>query len=159
MHWKAKWHSHCTTRGIENGSESQTRHDWQRRPAITSATTDLEIVDVSRTMSRLLIGRGRVVPQSPAAKKLGLRHRWEARLGPLFLFVLVSGLLTSNIQATAKRRLESTTPPWAVHFLVSHTRWKSECMQVSCGLCLGRQKRKKKKKASRKVQSLWAALG
>lgn len=36
---------------IENGSESQTRHDWQRRPGVTSATTDLEMVDLSRTMS------------------------------------------------------------------------------------------------------------
>lgn len=36
---------------IENGSESQTRHDWQRRPGVTGATTDLKIVDLSRTMS------------------------------------------------------------------------------------------------------------
>lgn len=77
------WYSHCATRGIENGSESQTRHDWQRRPAITGATTDLEIVDLSRTMSTP--SAHWALPQSPAAKKLGLGHLWETRLGASLL--------------------------------------------------------------------------
>lgn len=57
-----------------------------RRPGITSATTDLEIiVDLSRTTSAPSAHWARTSgPPSPAAKKLGLRHFWETRAGPLF---------------------------------------------------------------------------
>lgn len=121
---------------IENGSESQTRHDWQRRPGVTSATTDLEMVDLSRTMSAPSAHwtRTRWSP-SPAAKKLGLRHLWGELGWASFTYLLL--LLT----ATAKRR--PINHPWAVRFFVSHTRKKSDaCKRVSVACLFGRQNAK-----------------
>jgi hypothetical protein len=169
MHWTARWpgmwHSHCAARGIENGSESQTRHDWQRRPGITSATTDLEIVDLSRTMSAPPVHWARTSgpPKAQQLRNLAFvtfgKHDWT---GASFLLVSRSSLTvhTVTVRTYMCKRQPSAAlinhPPWTVHFLVSHTRKKSERMQVRCGVSLGRQRGKKEKLLEK---SLWAALG
>ncbi|KAK4072771.1 uncharacterized protein Triagg1_5816 [Trichoderma aggressivum f. europaeum] len=66
-------------RSTENGSESQTRHDWQRRLGITSAKTDLEIVDLLELHQTPSAHWTSARASRPSKLKLGLRHSATGR--------------------------------------------------------------------------------
>lgn len=122
---------------IENGSESQTRHDWQRRPGVTSATTDLEMVDLSRTMSAPSAHWARTSgPPAQQLRNLAFVTFGGARLGLFYILVTSSysdsqapsdkpppGPFVSSSPTPENRAMHASVSLWRVF-------WAAKCEKL-----------------------------